>query len=440
MAGQWFPKLGVWEGAEGWDAHVFHANSEFYADFGDYEVSLTLPEGWVVGATGRLVEETPTVEGQVAHTFRAEDVIDFAWSASPNFAVDELAMGDVELRVLYYPSMEGTKERVVEATTGAFPLYEEWYGPYGGGYYDHLTVVVVPPSAGGAGGMEYPQLFTVGALGGAYLPECVRLTEVETTHELAHQWFQSVVATNEAEEPWLDEGFTDYSTVRAMEALYRGGVLSCGGWSFSYLAMRRMEYLSTSRTPMAGYAWELPHYSTATYSKPALALTTLERVVGEEAMLAFLGSYVDAYAFRHPTATEVREVMAETLGEGTATRFFEDFVHGDGVLDAQVAELEGDGARVVREGDACAPSEAVVTYENDHRVDAPWPCGEPELEFHGTTPIARAQADPERRIPIDVNLANNGLLDAPDTSAWLGVVARTLDLVQGLFLLGGGLW
>lgn len=237
MAGQWFPKLGVWQGPDGWNAYPFHANSEFFADFGTYDARLTLPAGWIVGATGtQPIASEANDDGTVTHHLHAEHVIDLAWAASPHFAVRTTEVDGVTVRTYHYPQAAALAERVEAATVGAFEAYSTWYGPYGMGHYPQLSVIVVPPGGGGAGGMEYPTLFTTGSLSEVPLPACVKWTEVETIHELGHQWFQAVVATNEAEEPWLDEGFTDYSTVRAMNALHHGAFLDCFGWTLTYLS------------------------------------------------------------------------------------------------------------------------------------------------------------------------------------------------------------
>jgi hypothetical protein len=449
MAGQWFPKFGVWE--EGaWDAYPFHANSEFYADFGTYDVRVTLPVGWVIGATG--ISTGPPQAGSSdteIHTFHAEHVIDFAWAASP--CLQEMTReleGGVHLRMLYAPDRKRDVKRVVNATEDAFDLYTTWYGAYGKGLYEQLTVVMTPQDASGAGGMEYPTMFTVGALSGGNMPACVRFLEVETVHELGHQWFQSVVATNEAEEPWLDEGFTDYSATRAMRLryLYRGGVFDCMGWSLSYLGMRRLEYLAMPEVPMYGKAWDfggITNYAIATYSKPAVALSTLERVVGEEAMLHFLQTYFDRYAFAHPTTADVRAVMAETLGYGTSDWFFDELVYEDGIMDAYVATLEKYEAQVERRGDLCLPNKVRITYRGGGGRQVVWLCetrDEDTRVFSGDEPITKVQIDPGGEILVDADRANNELSRRPDWRAWLGVVVRVIHMAQNFFFLGGAAW
>jgi hypothetical protein len=434
MAGQWFPKFGVWEQGA-WNAHPFRANSEFYADFGSYEVSLTVPQGWVVGATG-IVEGEPRDDpgGTTTWHFRAEHVIDFAWGASPHFRTQVTTVDGVRVELLHYARAHAAARRVMRATVDALALYSDWYGPYGGGLYPELTVILVPEGAGGAGGMEYPTLFTVGASGGVSGPACLRLLEVETVHELAHQWFQSLIATNEVEAPWLDEGFADYSTTRAMEALAGGAVTDCGGWTLPYLTMLRWAYVAQPETPMAGTAWELGQaYVIATYAKPTVALATLQRRVGDEAMLAFLGTYARRYAFTHPSAVELRAVMEETLGAETAAWFFDDVVESRATLDARVVAAEEGTMALTRDGDLCVPVRVRVE-EGARETILPWPCDEPTPELpDGATMV---EIDTEGVALLDLNLANNGLRRQPDRVSWLGAMVRAVRILQLLF--GGG--
>ncbi|MBN1246695.1 MAG: M1 family metallopeptidase [Anaerolineae bacterium] len=435
MAGQWFPKFGVWE--EGaWNAYPFHANSEFYADFGAYRVDVTLPHGWIVDATGVRDGDVPAPndDGTVTHRFRADHVIDFAWSASPHFRRLSEAAGDVAVTVTYPSGQRAAARRVLSATLEALALYEDWYGSYGRGLYPALTVIVVPPDAGGAGGMEYPTLFTVGATATTATPRCVRLLEVETVHELGHQWFQSLVATNEAEEPWLDEGFTDYTTARAMARLEGGEAITCGGWTLSYLGLQRLTYAMLPEITMAGKAWDFgAEYGVATYAKPVVALSTLERTVGEAAMLRFLRTYVDTYAFKHATGEDVRAVMADTLGEETATWFFDELVYDDVTLDVQVAETGADGAVLVREGDLCLPVPVEVAMQSGEIIQ-PWPCGGPfEADAEGWQ---RVTADPDRTVLVDLNLANNAARRRLDWQSWLGSLARLTRTLQSFFRCG----
>ncbi|MGD8624255.1 MAG: M1 family metallopeptidase, partial [Anaerolineae bacterium] len=292
MVGQWFPKLGVWQEG-GWNAYPFHANAEFYADFGDYEVTITLPAEFTTGATGLPLSDEEGGDGTRTVHYRAEGVIDFAWTASPDFRRATRQVEGIELHYLYLPEHDWTVARALDAAEAALRYYGRWYGAYP---YPRLTVVDVPDDGLGAGGMEYPMLITAGTLDlvglGLPIPRGdERSLETVIIHEAAHQWWQSVVASNEAEEPWLDEGFAEYSTLRLASRLYGidSSLVEAPGLRLGNLDGRRMEYLADPRVPIYGRAWDFEgNYVVAAYAKPSLSLLTLERVVGEAQMLAVM--------------------------------------------------------------------------------------------------------------------------------------------------------
>ena len=158
----WFPKLGVHE-AEGWNCHQFHAATEFYSDFGVYDVWMTVPEDFVLGATGREIERRDGNDGTRSYRFHQEDVHGFAWTTSPNYQVRESRfeapnLPPVELRLLIQPEHGGQAERHFAAASAALESYGNWYGPYP---YGHLTLVD-PAYESGTGGMEYPTLIACG--------------------------------------------------------------------------------------------------------------------------------------------------------------------------------------------------------------------------------------------------------------------------------------
>jgi hypothetical protein len=440
MVGQWFPKLGVWE--EGaWDAHPFHANSEFYADFGAYDVRITLPADYVTGATGLPVEETVHDDGTKTVHYHAEDVIDFAWTASPDFQEATRRVGDVEVRYLYLPEHEANVERALEASEAALPLYTDWYGPYP---YERLTVVNVPDTGQGAGGMEYPTLITVSTLVGPLGPAEFRLFEVVVVHEIGHQWWQSMVAFNEAEEPWLDEGITDYSTARAMDAAYGAGssLLDTGSFDMSYLDLQRAQYLSDPRVPMYGAAWEFSgmEYQIGTYAKPVVALSTLEGVLGPKTMRDVMRTFFQRYQFAHPTTEDFRAVAEEVSGEDLDW-FFEGLVYGDGVLNYTVTEVGPHTVRVAREGTVRVPTEILVTFEDGSAVREAWDGRETErtLRYPDRPPIRSAQIDPEHDVLIDLRWADNGRTREVQIPPLLALAVRTMYTLENLLLLLGGL-
>ena len=151
LAGQWFPKVGVWwKGA--WNCHQFHASTEFFSNFGTYDVNLTIPQAFHFGSTGVVTAEKKNPDGTKTLSVRAEDVHDFAWTADPRYQVTEddvvLSTGKVRIRVLMQPGREDSRRRYLQALKGTMKLYDEWIGPYP---YPQITIVDPPHGGNGAG-------------------------------------------------------------------------------------------------------------------------------------------------------------------------------------------------------------------------------------------------------------------------------------------------
>ncbi len=187
LAGQWFPKIGVWwNGA--WNCHQFHADTEFFADFGTYDVNLTVPKNYNVGASGVPTGEKQNADGSKTVSFHAEDIIDFAWTADPRTIIvdDEVTIssGTVKIRLIMAPEHMATAPRYMKALKGTLRKFDEWIGPYP---YSMITVVDPPPGGTNAGGMEYPTFITADT--SWYMPEGALLPEMVVEHEFGHQYW-----------------------------------------------------------------------------------------------------------------------------------------------------------------------------------------------------------------------------------------------------------
>ena len=217
----WFPKIGVLDD-DGWNTHQFHAATEFFSDFGRYDVTLTVPGGWVVGATGRQQSVIDAGNGTSSHRYVETDVHGFTWTTSPDFVehrarFEEPGLPPVDMRLLLQPEHFDQVDRHFAATRAALKHYGQWFGPYP---YGHITIVdpvsmVNPVSQGeSTGGMEYPTLFTAGTRW--YAPWLGSQPESVTVHEAGHQFWYGIVATNEFEHAWMDEGINTYATARVL--------------------------------------------------------------------------------------------------------------------------------------------------------------------------------------------------------------------------------
>ncbi len=209
---QWFPKLGVLE-EQGWNCHQFHSSTEFFSDYGVYDVRLTVPRGWIVGATGVRARrfgqrgrhhDPPVLPGRRSR-LRMDDESGVR-GANRSLRTSD-PPGRSTLRLLLQPEHRGQADRHIDAARTALKHYGEWFGPYP---YGHLTIVD-PAYQSDADGMEYPTLITAGTKW--LLPREVTYSGPEEVviHEAGHQWWYGIVGNNEFEDAWLDEGINTFA-------------------------------------------------------------------------------------------------------------------------------------------------------------------------------------------------------------------------------------
>ena len=470
---QWFPKIAVhWKGS--WNAHQFHPWTEFFSDYGRYEVSLTLPRGFVVGATGTLQERGENPDGTDTLRFAEHDVHDFAWTASRRFRektgrFDDPGYPPVDIRLLVQPEREHLAERYIEATKIALRSYGSWSVPYP---YGHVTVVD-PAWNSASGGMEYPTLFTGGA--NIWAPPVLQSPEGVTIHECGHQFWYGLVATNEFEEAWLDEGLNSYAEEKAAQ-LALGPV----GWSRRYFGLTQGSRGRRGGWPvvapgvgigrgendltdlrhegevdvMARAAWQYrtaPSYTLNSYGKPSLSFLTLEGLVGEETMTRILRTYARRYMYAHPTTADFIAVVNEVTGQDHGwyfqqTWFSSDFcdysvsvsneprrrtegyVEGtDGQFSLAspppdaTADADGPADAVVllrRRGGVRLPVEVLVEFADGRTATTRWDGQDrwTRLRYPGAR-VTRAVVDPAGKIALDVDPSNNSWVDEKGVAA-----------------------
>ncbi|MEK0315429.1 M1 family metallopeptidase [Cohnella sp. 56] len=345
MAGQWFPKVAAYETAgtrgrtaEGWNLHQYHGNSEFYSDFGIYSVKIDVPEDRIVAATGFQYKQPVVKDGRKIYQFYAEDVHDFSWSASPRFVTAEDSFSSagvpgVRIKLYLDPLHAGQEERYMHAAKSALAKLGEWYGDYP---YTTLSVVIPPPDAEGAGGMEYPTLVT-----GAAAKDDNPGYELERTlvHEIAHQYWYGIVASNEFEEAWLDEAFTSYSEEKLMAAIY--GVAPRTTIESLYM---------TNPLPLKLDSWSYGSsdaYAENVYMRGKLVLKAIEARVGEKTMSKVMRTYFQKYRFKHPDSQAFQRVV-ESVTKEDWKDFFSAYVYRGETADFAVAsartEPDGEGS------------------------------------------------------------------------------------------------
>jgi hypothetical protein len=320
LVGQWFPKIGVRvgpPGAEHWECRPFHAFSEFFADFGTYDVSVTVPSTFVVAATGVLVKAEETPGGTRTLSYHAEDVHDFVWMADPymrvtsGYAKVDDGLPPVEVRVYARPELSDFAKRHLDAAIGAIEKFSAYFTPYPW----PIMSVVDPPvdAAAGAGGMEYPTLVTTGGDSVLMRPG-LRVPEYTTVHEVGHNWFQGILASDEPDEAWLDEGVNEWADAHVMDDLYGPRTSGVDWMGFQASAGAARAALGTffvdhpPPSPIATATYAFPDdvaWAGQTYLETSKALTTLERSAGTAKFMAAMKAYTKAFAFKHPTGRDL---------------------------------------------------------------------------------------------------------------------------------------
>jgi len=470
--GQWFPKIGVLEDT-GWNCHQFHAATEFFSDFGTYDVRLTVPRGWIVGATGVERDRRDEADGTTTHHYVQDDVHDFVWTTSPDYlerhaTFEHPSLPRVDMRLLLQPEHASQAERHFAATRAALKYYGEWFGPYP---YGHITIVD-PAWQSDARGMEYPTLFTAGSRWLA--PGNVTTPEGVTIHEAGHQFWYGIVATNEFEHAWMDEGFNTFSTARVIEQTYTPNYYSKRyfgdfvPWVFRDFPLTRETdgdrlgpYRPLAKTDAQSTAtWQYFPGTAAgiTYDKTALWLNTLERMLGWDTVQRIMSTYFSRWAFKHPKPEDFFSIANEVSGRDL-TWFFDQVYRSSNVFDYGVASFaseaaaqrgyvgEGNDRRFTepgktgsfhttvvarRYGEGIFPVDIRVVFENNEETRWRWDGQERWKAFQIDKPVraAFAQVDPDRVLLLDVNYTNNSAALEPQSPA----AARKWSLVWLVWL------
>jgi hypothetical protein len=464
MGGQWYPKPGLfWHGA--WNCHQYHSTTEFFSDFGTFTVHLTVPQRYVVGASGVPTGEQANAGGTKTLSFYGEDIGDFAWAASPHFTVTDgtyaSSMGPVKVHVLALAAHPEAGPRYRDIILKTLAEFDRRYGPY-----PYKIVTVIDPEPGSeTGGMEYPTLFT----GGTSWYEPTHVTEVTAEHEFGHQYWYGMVATNEFEDAWLDEGINSYTEVNVLSSIL-GRETSVFGRAYANAGdyqLQRLEYASADDLdPVTRWAFKFRNsasYGGVTYGKTATLLATLESIVGRDTMDEAMRTYFMKFRFTHPTSEDfLRTIEAVAVARGRATvlpqpfactgvsgciadvppvnsslrPYFDQAVYGTQVLDYSVDSVDSsavewwkpedkDAKKVAyrntvylrRKGDFVLPVTVEVIFDDGTKLRDHWDGVDrwTKLTYVRNAKVVSAEIDPDHAILLDVDFYNNSYTTEANT-------------------------
>jgi hypothetical protein len=358
----WYPQMAVYDDINGWQIDQYLGNGEFYMGYGNYDVALTVPAGWLVDATGRLQNRAEVLSpqtlarldsashgrdvvhvvtdvdrepgrsttagngGKLTWRFRAENVRDVSWATSARFLWDatNAAVGDATgdgrpdttaIYSFYRPELRRVShwDQSAKYSRHSIEFFSRYLSPYP---YPHMTAVDGPTSCGG---MEYPMMTCIG---GQW--DTLGLYEV-TTHEIGHMWFPMIVGSDEKRYAWMDEGLTQFDQSQSMDDFFKG---------FDDEARNRKDYLDNVE---GGGEVQLMHhgdrypsygaYGVASYYKPASVLVALRGVLGRETFHRAYTEYIKRWAYKHPSPYDLfhtfEDVSRQDLSWFWRTWFFE---------------------------------------------------------------------------------------------------------------------
>jgi hypothetical protein len=446
---QWFPRVAKYDDLRGWDSEVYLGPSEFYNNFGSFDVRITVPAGWLVSGTGLLQNAaqvlTPTArerlarvtvsdantmivgpdeigpgratatgdaDGRLTWHFKADSVNDFAWATARQFVWEATratipGRGAVPIHMFYLPGRANLFARAGQITRHALEFYSALWFPYP---FPQLTL-----QDGPSAGMEYPMV--------------INSNQGAADHETGHQWWPMVVGNNETWYGWMDEGFNQYMNILSeADAAGRPAVLDGLGQRYGAVAGDEAEPPMMWNANYAGPS----RYGFTTYQKTPLMLSMLGGIVGDSAVQRAHREFARAWMFKHPSPWDWMFFMNRALGQDLGW-FWNAWLFGTESVDHRIARVVTAGIRtsvtVAQDGQMPAPITLQVTFASTGAPIRPmrnavmtdsvtalvtvpvdvWFDGRRQhtvdLMF-GTRPIEKIVLDPRGRVP-DRNPADN---------------------------------
>ncbi len=371
---QWYPKPAVYD-RDGWHEMPYLNQGEFYSEFGSFDVKISLPRNYRVAATGvlqneaeiawltELAKEEPVIhsdkgsfpipesdkEWKTLH-YKQDQIHDFAWFADKRYQVKkstvEIENGtSIDTWVFYLGETSPAWKDAAAFLDSAIYYYSKWVGPYP---YPSATAVEGPLSAGG--GMEYPMVTVISAGGSAKMLDNV------ITHEIGHNWFYGILASNERTETWMDEGFNSYVEHRYMQRMYNEYDAVTIGLPFDVapkdtnIKMGLSHYIVSflashnKQGAIAVHANEITsiQYGLLAYMRTAYLLQCLEAYLGTERFDKCMHNYFDTWKFKHPSPADVQYIFEKTSGE-KLDWFFQDLIRTEKQMDYGIGRVKDRG-------------------------------------------------------------------------------------------------
>ena len=358
---QWYPKIPVYD-KNGWHPYPYLEIGEFYYEFGNYDVRITLPQEYIVGCTGELISPESEIcfldsiankpyhrlnfysasnDNKTLH-YKINNVHDFAWVANKDYHVLKKyyyypnSADSLTMWMLILPENWKKWQYKIDVIKNSIELYSEICGKYP---YSSVTVANGKINAGG--GMEYPALSIVSSDRSDFR------TDVAIAHEVGHNWFYGILGFNERKEAWMDEGLNSWAERKLVMKYYAEesrikfhNILDTDYYSISDLFLFYQIGNGRSRASnLLTKYYSNMDYFVYTYTKPAKGFLLLEKYFGEDDFLLSMNNFYETWKFQHPQPKDLQQSFEDNLGENL-NWFFEDYIGSDKILDYSINYLE----------------------------------------------------------------------------------------------------
>ena len=424
---QWYPKMAEYD-FEGWHTPPY-LGREFHGVWGNFDVTLHIDKNYVVGGTGYVQNPQEVGHGYEDKTkplnlpsgdkltwkFTAPNVHDFTWGADPEFIHDTYKMDNgIDLHFLYKKTLDAEYlenwKKLQPKTAELMNYFSKHIGQYP---YKQYSVI-----QGGDGGMEYAMCTLItgqrkwGSLFGV------------TAHELAHTWFQFLLATNESKHPWMDEGFTTYISNKAENEILGEGKENPHAGSYrgyNYVVKNNIEEPLTTH---ADRYHTNTAYGVASYSKGNIFLSQLEYIIGKENVAKTLKKYFEDFSFKHPTPNDIKRT-AERVSGLQLDWYLNEWTQTTHTIDYGIKSVNGKEITLERIGQMPMPIDVEVTYTDGLKelfniplrmmrgekptnatVITDWTFAHPTYTFTTKKEVKSVEIDPSK-LMADVNQENN---------------------------------
>ncbi len=422
---QWYPQLGVLQSDGSWNCHQYHRDSGFFANFSNYEVAITLPEKFTIGATGNLEKKIKNADGTYTFLFMEKNIHDFAWTAYPEFReiAEKIKLNgnreNTNIVLLLSPDDQNKKTQYLESLKFAMKYYAENIFPYP---LKKITLVTPPLKGIRSGNQAYPGLICISHL--KPLPKLSMPIELKTIHEFGHQYWYGFIGTDEVREAWLDEGINAFFDMEIMEKFSQNSKNHIN-WIFLGVSIDkyyRWKYLSLpSPDPVNQYSWKFVNQASfrknAIY-KSGILLRSLKNHVGQKKMTDFFRFYAKRFKIKHPTTNDFINAFNQFFNADYSWAF-DQFINDKLNLDQSVFFIESTKINrnpakyrneiICMRREGYFPVEILIKLKDGKEIKYYWNERENWKKFilENDSPLDYVILDPQNKIPLDKNRFNN---------------------------------